>query len=152
MARAAHGASHHVLVRLAATARQTLLSTGAFEPASRFVQPSPTHTRLRSWLQILYINCRMLGHGEPIRVKAGRARSVSHFERQRHRNSQPRFARPLLPSYHARRKPGPESCACSRFMARHCGAYFGHRRYESPRCVGSWAISRTTTVAMAKAV
>ena len=83
------------------------------------------------------INGRMLGHGEPIRVKARRARSLSHFEWQRDGNSEPRLARPFFRSHRARWKSSPESCACSGFMARHCGAYFGHRRNESSRCLDS---------------
>ena len=40
------------------------------------------------------INGRMLGHGEPVRVKAGGASSVPCVERQRHGNSQPGAAGP----------------------------------------------------------
>ena len=56
------------------------------------------------------INGRMLGQGEPIRVKAGRACALPCAQRQRRRDSQPRAARSLFHCHrHGRQSPSRTS-------------------------------------------
>ena len=55
------------------------------------------------------INGRMLGHGEPIRVQAGRARAVPRAQCERDRDPQPRAARPRVPRRGARRQSGADA-------------------------------------------
>ena len=79
------------------------------------------------------INGKMLGHGEPIRVKTRRARPLPHHQRQRHRDPQPRAPRPHLQSRRARRQSRPQSGDRARALARHRRTHLRHRRHEAPR-------------------
>ena len=63
------------------------------------------------------INGRMLGHGEPVRVRQGRTRALPRTQWQRGRDTQPRSARPHLPDRGAGRKPAGAACARTRPLA-----------------------------------
>jgi FtsP/CotA-like multicopper oxidase with cupredoxin domain len=83
------------------------------------------------------INGRMLGHGEPIRVKQGE-RVLFHILNGSATEIRSLAPRPFLRSHRARWKPSPESLACSRSMGGHSGAYLRCCRNESSRSVDPW--------------
>jgi hypothetical protein len=78
--------------------------------------------------QFFAINGRMLGHGDPIRVRQG---AVPHPERQRRRNPQPRSARPPFPCAGSGRQRRPHAGRGAAALDRHGRAHF-RDRYHGP--------------------
>ncbi len=82
------------------------------------------------------INGRMLGHGDPVRVKAGRARPLSRAERQCGRDPQPGVAGPYLPGRGNGWKSAAQTGSSAGPVDRDCGTDFRHCRNESSRSMG----------------
>ncbi|MGA7325084.1 MAG: multicopper oxidase domain-containing protein [Rhodomicrobium sp.] len=78
------------------------------------------------------INGKMLGQGEPIRVKQGERVLL----RQRGRNPQPRAARPQFQDCCARRQPRAHASRSAAALARHGRTCLGAGRDEPSRRVG----------------
>ena len=99
---------------------------------------------LRGRLRLLH---HQRPHARPRRARAreaGRARSLSCAQRQRHRDSQPRASRSHLPRRCARWQSRAESRQRSCPLAGHRRARFGYRRDESSRRVDHGRYSPTT--------
>ena len=82
------------------------------------------------------INGRMLGHGDPIRVKPGRARLVSRAQRQCDRDSQPGPAGTQLSRGRDGWQSAPKACARTGSVAGNRRAHISHRRDEPSRRLG----------------
>ena len=87
--------------------------------------------------ELFAINGHMLGHGEPIRVRRGRARPVSRAQCQRYGDPQPRPARSRLPRHRARWQPGSHSCRGTAALDRHRRTHLRDRGNESPGRMGA---------------
>ena len=70
--------------------------------------------------ELFGINGRMLGHGDPIRVKRGERVLFHVAQCERDRNPQPRSPRPRVPRRRPRRQSGANTSGGARALARHC--------------------------------